>query len=77
MGSQTVAFQTGHFHGHVSRRFDGARQGHRILMLYGPKSGRWQSMTPAPARTIMAGLLIKELLIRGDLINDIKSLLSG
>ena len=46
-------------------------------MLYGPKSGRWQSMTPAPARTIMAGLLIKELLIRGDLINDIKSLLSG
>jgi hypothetical protein len=34
-------------------------------------------MTPVPARTIMAGLLIKELLIRGDLINDIKSLLSG
>jgi hypothetical protein len=46
-------------------------------MFHRPKSGRWQSMTPVPARTIMAGLLIKELLIRGDLINDIKSLLSG
>jgi hypothetical protein len=40
-------------------------------------AGRRTQQRTAGRKTIMAGVLIKELLIRGDLINGIKSLLSG
>jgi hypothetical protein len=42
-----------------------------LLPVGAPSSGQ------RGRKTIMAGVLIKELLIRGDLINGIKSLLSG
>ena len=46
-----MAFQTGHFHGHVDRRFNGTRQDRRILKLHGPKSGRRQLDDPQRAMT--------------------------